>query len=485
MKNILITGATGYIGRRLKERLLKRADLSIRLLVRNRKKVRSAVLPMVEIVEGDTFNRDALLQALKGIDTAYYLIHSMGSGKDFEERDRRSAENFRDACIESGVKRLIYLGGLGVKETASKHLLSRIETGEILSARSDRLQTIWFRAGVIIGAGSASFEIIRNLVQKLPVMVTPKWVNTRTQPVAVDDVLSYLAAAITLDFPENLIVDIGAEPMSFREMMKNAAQVMGLKRYLLPVPVLSPRLSSYWLILFTPIPYQMAAALVEGLKSETLVLNDHAVRYFGDIRPLSYVQAVQLALDEMEQDQVVSRWCDSSAGEACDILNRDDPHTAILRDRRVVPLDNIPAANVFQSVIHIGGEGGWFSYHFLWRLRGAIDKVFGGYGLNRGRRGHGDLRLGDALDFWKVADIKENKRLLLLAQMKLPGKAWLEFDIQPDQLVQTAHFLPNGLLGRLYWYGVSPLHNMVFGDLARQVVDRARQMKDVKNPSTI
>jgi hypothetical protein len=316
-------------------------------------------------------------------------------------------------------------------------------------------------------------------------MVTPKWVSTRTQPIAVDDVLSYLAAASTLDVPGNLIVDIGAEPMSFRDMMINAAKVMGLKRYLLPVPVLSPRLSSFWLILFTPIPYQMAAALVEGLKSETLVLNDHAVRYFGDIRPLSYVQAVQLALDEMEQDQVVSRWCDSSAGETCDILNRDDPHTAILRDRRVVPLDNIPAANVFQSVIHIGGEGGWFSYHFLWRLRGAIDKVFGGYGLNRGRREHGDLRLGDALDFWKVADIKENKRLLLLAQMKLPGKAWLEFDIQPDQLVQTAHFLPNGLLGRLYWYGVSPLHNMVFGDLARQVVDRARQMKDVKNPSTI
>jgi hypothetical protein len=383
------------------------------------------------------------------------------------------------------VKRLIYLGGLGVKETASKHLLSRIETGEILSARPDRLQTIWFRAGVIIGAGSASFEIIRNLVQKLPLMVTPQWVRTRTQPIAVDDVLSYLAAAITLDVSDNLIVDIGAEPMNFRDMMLNAAKVMGLKRILIPVPVLSPKLSSYWLILFTPIPFQMAAALVEGLKSETVVLNDHALRYFGAIKPLSYDEAVQMALHEMEQDLVVSRWCDSSGDVVCDIMNQDDTHTAIFRDRRVIPLDTIPAARVFQSVIQIGGQGGWFSYNFLWHLRGLIDKLFGGYGLNRGRREQEDLRVGDALDFWKVADIKENKRLLLFAQMKLPGKAWLEFDIQPDQLVQTAHFLPRGLLGRIYWYSVLPLHNMVFGDLARKVVARAREMKDVRKPPTV
>ena len=316
-------------------------------------------------------------------------------------------------------------------------------------------------------------------------MVTPKWVSTRTQPIAVDDVLSYLAAASTLDVPGNLIVDIGAEPMSFRDMMINAAKVMGLKRYLLPVPVLSPRLSSFWLILFTPIPYQMAAALVEGLKSETLVLNDHAERYFGDIKPLPYIKAVKMALDEMEQDLVISRWCDSSAGAVCDILNQDDIHTAIFHDRRVIPLDNIPAARIFMSAIHLGGEEGWFSYNFLWRFRGAIDKLFGGYGLNRSRRVHGDLRVGDALDFWKVVDIQENKRLLLLAQMKLPGKAWLEFDIQPNQLVQTAHFLPRGLLGRIYWFSVLPLHNMVFGDLARKVVDRARQMKDVSKPSTV
>ncbi len=477
MKNILITGATGYIGRRLKERLLKRKDLSIRLLVRNRNKVRASVINKVEIVEGDTFNKDSLFEALKDIDTAYYLIHSMGAGKDFEERDRRSAENFREACIETGVKRLIYLGGLGVKESASKHLLSRIETGEILSAKPDKLQTIWFRAGVIIGSGSASFEIIRNLVQKLPVMVTPKWVKTRTQPIAVDDVLSYLAEAIDLEYKENLIVDIGAETMNFQNMLKGAAKVMGLKRLLIPVPVLSPKLSSYWLILITPIPYQMAAALVEGLKSETIVLNDHASRYLGNIKPISFEKAVDNAISEMEQDQVISRWCDSSADIACDIMNQDDTHTAILRDKRELPLQGVSASSVFKSMTGIGGKTGWFSYHYLWQLRGFMDKLSGGYGLSRGRRTHKELRVGDALDFWKVADIKENKRLLLLAQMKLPGKAWLEFDIQPDKLVQTAHFLPNGILGRLYWISVLPLHNLVFSDLAAKIVARAREIE--------
>jgi uncharacterized protein YbjT (DUF2867 family) len=483
MKNILLTGATGYIGRRLKNRLLQRPDLSIRLLVRNRNKVRPAVLPLVEIVEGDTFNEAALREALAGIDIAYYLIHSMGSGRDYEARDRLSAANFRKASIEAGVKRLVYLGGLGVRETASRHLLSRIETGEILSAEPERLQTVWFRAGVIIGSGSASFEIIRHLVEKLPIMITPKWVKTATQPIAVDDVLSYLEAGIDLDYEKNLEVDIGAECMSFREMMLTAAEVMGLKRILIPVPVLTPALSSYWLLLITTVPYSIAAALIEGLKSETVALNDNAARYFSHIKPLPYREAVRRALAEMEDDAVLSRWCDSSAAAACDILHQDDAHTAVLRDRRIIPLHGLPAVAVFQSVKALGGRSGWFSYHFLWQFRGFLDKIFGGYGMSRGRRSQKELRIGDGLDFWKVADIKENRRLLLLAQMKLPGKAWLEFDIQPDQLVQTAHFLPRGLTGRLYWYAVLPLHNLVFQDLARKVVDRARHIAEHENIS--
>jgi uncharacterized protein YbjT (DUF2867 family) len=473
-RTVLITGATGYIGRRLKHRLLEIPNLSIRLFVRNRNKVQVSVVDRVDIKEGSTFDKDSLAAALKGVDTAFYLIHSMGTTDDYRNLDRVSAENFRDTCIEAGVRRIIYLGGLGVKESASEHLLSRIETGEILSAKPDRIQTIWLRAGVIIGSGSASFEIIRNLCQKLPVMITPRWVRNRTQPIGIDDVLAYLHASIELSHQGNLVVDIGCEELSFQQMMQQAAEVMGLKRYLFPVPVLSPRLSSYWLILFTPIPYKLASALVEGLKSETTLQNDNAAQFYKEIRPLMFRQTVAKAIQELEQNQVLSRWCDSTSQQACDIKDFDNPAGAILRDIRIVPYTNGEhQEDVFQSACAVGGPKGWFKYNFLWRLRGAMDKIIGGYGLNRGRRVNGELRVGDALDFWKVVDIKPNKRLLLYAQMKVPGEAWLEFDVQPDQLVQTAHFLPRGVLGRLYWYMVLPFHYFVFNNLARTVVSSA------------
>ena len=474
-QKILLTGATGYIGRRLKDRLLKRKDLSLRLLVRNKNKVRPDVLEKVNVIEGDTFNQEALENAVRDIDVAYYLIHSMGSGGDFENLDRTSSENFRSACIKAGVKRIIYLGGLGIKDTASKHLLSRIETGEILSSQPDAIQTIWFRAGVIIGSGSASFEIIYNLVHKLPAMVTPTWVRTKTQPIGVEDVVNYLeqSATLTADQP-NLTIDIGTSPMSFQEMMLAAAKVMGLRRFLFPVPVLSPKLSSYWLIFFTPIPYKMAGALVEGLKSETLVLNNNAELFFPDIRPRNYEEAVAEAIREIENDQVLSRWCDSSADTSCDIKDQGDTRSAILRDIRKVPLNGLNPQRVFQSACTIGGKTGWYTYNILWQIRGFIDKMVGGYGLNRGRRTLHSLRVGDALDFWKVVDIKENRRLLLLAQMKVPGKAWLEFDIQDDVLIQTAHFFPSGILGRLYWYTVVPLHNLVFSNLANKIVEHSQ-----------
>jgi len=472
---ILITGATGYIGRRLKNRLLAHQDYQLRLFVRNERKVRERVKQQVEIVEGDTFNKDALAKALKNIDVAFYLIHSMGADKDFKSLDRISAENFRDACIDAGVKKIIYLGGLGVKETASKHLLSRIETGEVLSARPDDITTIWFRAGVIIGSGSASFEIIRNLVQKLPIMTTPRWVKTRTQPIAVTDVLSYLEEAVRFEKRGNVVVDIGAEIMSFKEMLIEAGLAMGLKRFIIPVPVLSPRLSSYWLVLITTVPIKVAGALVEGLKSETVKQNNNAALLFPTLKPISFRQSVKSAIDEIEKDQVISRWCDSSGGEACDVIYQDDPSTAIIRDRRIVNCKGVPQERVYRSILSLGGHKGWHKYHFLWRIRGAIDKAVGGYGLSRGRRNPQELRVGDALDFWKVADLKENKRVLLLAQMKLPGKAWLEFSIEGDQLIQTAHYYPNGLWGRVYWYVTNPFHNLVFQDLAEKIVEQARQ----------
>ena len=471
-KTVLVTGATGYIGRRLTHRLVQDVTINVRLLVRNRNKVQAAITDQVDIREGSTFNKDTLQSALDGVDTAFYLIHSMGSADDCRNLDRISAENFRDICIVAGVRRIIYLGGLGVKESASKHLLSRIETGEILSERKGDIETIWLRAGVIIGSGSASFEIIRNLCQKLPLMITPRWVRSRTQPIGINDVLDYLESSVPLAHQGNLIVDIGSEDLSFQQMMQQAAEVMGLKRYLFPVPVLSPRLSSYWLILFTPIPYKLASALVEGLKSETLLQNDNSALFYPDIRPSAFKQTVAEAIDELERNQVLSRWCDSSAQQACDIRDFDNPAGAILRDTRVVPFNRGERQeDVFRSVCAVGGENGWFRYNFLWRIRGLMDKLSGGYGLSRGRRSNTDLRVGDALDFWKVVDLKPGKRLLLHAQMKVPGDAWLEFDVQQEQLVQTAHFLPKGLWGRLYWYSVLPLHHFVFSNLAKTVVN--------------
>lgn len=474
-KIILITGATGYIGRRLVEALQHRKEFRLRVMVRNRHKLAAAVIDKVDIVEGDTFDPVALQQATRDVDTAFYLIHSMGSGRDFQELDKKSAENFYSACIANGVRRLVYLGGLGKKENASIHLKSRIETGEVLSGEPEKIQTLWLRAGVIIGSGSTSFEIIRNLTQKLPVMLTPRWVRSRTQPIGIDDVLAYLTGCIDLADRRNLTVDIGSAPLTFQEMMQQAAEVMGLRRTLLPVPFLSPTLSSYWLILFTPVPLAIASALIAGLKYETLVQNDNARRLFPKIQPVSYPEAVRRASVELEQNQVLSRWCDSSSGVACDIKDFDNPAGAILRDQRTISLFGKSRNEIFRAVCSLGGKSGWHRYTFLWQVRGIIDKLLGGYGLNRGRRREGDLRIGDALDFWKVADIRPNKRLLLLAQMKLPGRAWLEFDLQSDRLVQTAHFLPNGVWGRLYWYLLIPLHYFVFTDLIKKIAMAAGQ----------
>lgn len=473
MATVLLTGATGYIGRRLERALRENARISLRLLVRNARKLTAKTRLHAEVVEGDSFQEKNLQQALAGVDTAIYLIHSMGTGRDFSQLDRLSAENFYRSCLAQGVRKIIYLGGLGLRDSASPHLASRIETGEILSSRPDRIRTIWFRAGVIIGSGSTSFEIIRHMVEKLPFMITPRWVNTRTQPIGVDDVIRYLIAALNLDPPENLIVDIGAPPMTFMEMLQQTAAIMDLRRWIVPVPFLSPRLSSYWVSLITPVPIKVGAALVEGLKSETLVQNDHASRYFPEIQPEPFDLAVRKAIKELENDLVLSRWCDSSPGAVCDINQQASPSDSIFRDVRTVPFPGIGAAQVFASIVSIGGESGWFSYNILWQLRGWIDKAFGGYGLNRGRRNARDLRVGDALDFWKVVDLVPNKRLLLFAQMKLPGKAWLEFDLQDETLVQTAHFLPHGLFGRLYWYAVMPFHAFVFEDLCKKIVSRA------------
>ena len=470
---VLLTGSTGYIGRRLKQKLLEDKNIKLRLLVRNKKSV-CELEKKVEIIEGDTFNKDALKIALQDVDTAYYLIHSL-SNENYKDLDKISAQNFLDVAVECGVKRIIYLGGLGVKnDDTSEHLLSRIETGEILSSNKN-VQTIWFRAGVIIGSGSASFEIIRNLTEKLPVMTTPKWVNTIAQPIAIDDVLSYLQEAINLETKENLIVDIGSKALSYKEMMIGTANALGLKRVIIPLPFMSINISSYWLNLFTPVPFSVAKALIEGLKSEVTIQNDHAKKYFPQIQPISYEDSVRNAIKEIEENQVISRWNDTANG-VWEKNSSNEISQALYMDRKEADISHIQAQKVYQAFTSIGGENGWFAFDFLWELRGFIDKMIGGVGLKRGRRSQCDLRISDCLDFWKVVDLKENERLLLYAQMKLPGEAWLEFKIKDNKLIQSAYFYPKGVLGRLYWYALVPLHYFVFNNMIKSIIKKAKAL---------
>ncbi|MDD3500003.1 MAG: SDR family oxidoreductase [Sulfurovum sp.] len=473
---VLLTGANGYIGRRLKQRLLEQ-DISLRLMVRNPKSLDEKVQQRAEVFQGDTFDTASLDRALEGVDVAYYLIHSL-QAPNYRELDRQSAQNFLDAAIKCGVKRIIYLGGLGVKEQASEHLLSRIETGEILSGKPESIQTIWIRAGVIIGSGSASFEIIRHLTEKLPVMVTPKWVNTLAQPIGVDDVISYLDSAKDLGYDQNLMVDIGSEKMTYREMMLSCAKALGLRRIILPLPILTIRLSSYWLNIFTPVPYNVAKSLIEGISSEVVIQNDNAKTYFPHIRPASFQDAVQKAIEEMENNQVFSRWSDAGGGvDLWEEQHTDDPSTAILTDRQRMPLNDLSKEALFRTFCSIGGTEGWFGYDWLWKIRGAMDKLIGGAGLNRGRRDPYTLRIGESVDFWRVEDLIPNERLLLHAQMKVPGKAWLEFKLQGGEFIQTAYFYPRGLWGRLYWYLLTPVHYLVFRNMIRAIYQKAKALQ--------
>jgi uncharacterized protein YbjT (DUF2867 family) len=470
---VLLTGATGYIGRRLADELLAAEDVELRLFVRDASKLGEAVGARAEVAEGDTFHPDALARALAGVDVAYYLIHSMGAGRDFASRDRLSAENFREAAIEAGVRRLVYLGGLGVRETASEHLRSRLETGEVLSARPEAVRTIWFRAGIIIGSGSASFEIIRNLVQKAPVLVTPRWVRTRTEAVAVADVLAYLAAARDVRVEGNVVVDIGAGVTTFAELLRGAARVMGLRRPLVPLPFFTPRMGAYGLVLLTPVPFAVASALVEGLRSETVKQNDNAARYFPHVTPRPYERAFREALDEIEARQVLSRWCDADAERVCGLRPPAGLAAAVYALRRAAPVGDVPPARVFAAASAVGGEAGWFRLDFLWKLRGVLDKLCGGPGAARGRRDPRALRPGDAVDFWKVREVRPDERLLFAAELKLPGRGWLEFVVARGGFVVTAYFYPRGLLGRLYWYLYWPVHALALADVARGVAAEA------------
>lgn len=476
--HILVTGATGYVGGRLVPRLLD-MGYNVRIMVRDPARlVGRPWLEQVDVVRGDVLKPDTLPAALQGIDAAYYLIHSMSGNNDFEERDTTAARNFGDAAKAAGVSRIIYLGGLGDPEASlSTHLRSRQETGDTL--RASGIPVTEFRAGVVVGSGSISFEMVRYLTERVPILVCPRWVFTRTQPIAIRNALAYLIAA--LDTPQSIgkIIEIGSpDQISYKDMMLVYARLRGLTRYVLPVPVLTPRLSSYWVHFVTPIPSDIARPLIEGLRNESVVRNDLAHEIFPQIEPMGYEQAVSLALDRLTASEVETSWSDSlasSQGDTAPVVLTTYEGMLLERRQRQV---NASPETVFKTVTGLGGKRGWLAYNWAWRVRGVMDSMIGGVGFRRGRRHPDDLRAGDALDFWRVEAIDENKMLRLRAEMLLPGRGWLQFKVEPldnggARLTQTAFFAPKGLFGLLYWYILYPIHGLIFSSLIDKISDLA------------
>lgn len=470
---ILLTGATGYVGGRLLE-ALERAGRTLRCAARRPEYLRSRVGPGTEVVAADVFDPASLATALAGVDTAFYLVHSMESTESFAEADRTGALNFAQAARAAGVRRIIYLGGLGGGEELSSHLDSRQEVGRIL--RESGVATTELRASIILGSGSVSFEMIRALVETLPVMITPRWVSTRTQPIGIEDVVAYLVEAVDHPVEGSVVYEIGGpDQVSYGDLMREYARQRGLRRVFISVPVLTPRLSSLWLGLITPVYARVGRALVEGLRNETIVRDDRALKAFG-LRPLGVSEAMARALANEDRAFAATRWSDplSAAGRG--------PRWGGLRfgsrlvDSRQIEV-SCPARRAFLPIRRIGGDTGWYHANLLWRLRGLLDLLVGGAGLRRGRRDPEHLRPGDTLDFWRVEAVEPDRLLRLAAEMRLPGRAWLQFEVeaQGDRSIihQTAIFDPVGLFGQLYWYALWPLHQYVFGGTLRALARAA------------
>lgn len=475
MARILLLGATGYVGGRLAPRLIERGH-AVRCLARDpRKLLGKTWAANAEILAGDLGDPESLRRACTGVEIVIYLVHAMSAGEgSFASLDRRFAQNLIAAADRSNVRRVVYLGALGKKESdQSRHLGSRHEVADIL--RSGKAKLTEFRAAVVIGSGSASFEMIHHLVNRLPVMICPRWVYTRTQPIAISDVLSYLVESVENEAGSGRSFDIGSPQVySYRDMMLAVARALGLRRLLLQVPVLTPRLSSYWVNLVTPIPTGMARALIEGLKHETVCEESSALEVFR-VRPLTLEQAIKRALSRVIDHNIETVWSGATTMPLTEVV--DPSH--LRRNRQEVRVA-AAAKNLFDVVAAIGGEQGWYYANWLWRLRGFIDKQLGGVGLRRGRRHPRELAVGEALDFWRVDEYDEGRRLTLRAEMKVWGQAWLEFEVTPADgtesvLVQTARYYPRGLVGLLYWYAVYPLHAVVFRGMVRAIAQQAEE----------
>ncbi len=478
---ILVTGVTGYIGGRLVPSLLA-AGYRVRVLVRDPARLQGrAWLNQVEVCKGNVLDPQTLDGALTGVYAAYYLIHSMRGNPDFHQRDLVAARNFGAAARKHGVHHIIYLGGLGDPSSdLSQHLKSRQQTGEAL--REAGVPVTEFRAGIIVGSGSISFEMIRYLTERIAVMSCPRWVFTRTQPISVRDTLDYLVAALQTPASMGKIIEIGgADVVTYGQMMTGYARVRRLRRWLIPVPVLTPRLSSYWVHWMTPIPSDIARPLIEGLRNELIVRDTTAAQIFPDIEPMDYESAVAVALENLQASAVETSWSDplvSSLPGREPVLLTTQEGMIIEQRQRVI---SVPSGLVFRVFSGLGGERGWRYFNWAWRLRGIVDRLLGGVGFRRGRRHPDEVRIGDAVDFWRVEAVEENRLLRLRAEMKVPGLAWLQFVVEPinanqSRLTQTAFFAPKGLFGLLYWYGLYPIHGLIFSGLIRKIAERARQL---------
>ncbi|WP_424531359.1 SDR family oxidoreductase [Sphaerisporangium viridialbum] len=492
MTRCLVTGATGYVGGRLVPGLLD-AGHEVRCMVRSADRLRGQVWrDRVEVAEADATRARETRAALEGVEIAYYLIHTMAAGRDFAERDRRAATTFAEAAREAEVRRIVYLGGLTPAERPSPHMRSRAEVEAILLGSG--VPTVAFRASVIIGSGSVSFEMLRYLTERLPVMTTPRWVRTRTQPIAIRDVLRYLVRAVDLPEGTNRRFDIGGPGvLTYAEMMQGYAAVAGLPpRLIIPVPLLTPSLSSHWVGLVTPVPAGVARPLVESLRNEAVCREHDIAGYIPDPPQglIGFCEAVRLALHRIKEADVATRWSSASTPGAPSDPLPTDPDWAggsLYADERTEVVDAPPEA-LWRVIEGIGGETGWYSLPLAWRVRGLFDRAVGGVGLRRGRRDPCRLRVGDALDFWRVEEIEPGHLLRLRAEMRLPGLAWLELTCrrQDGRTVygQRAIFHPRGLFGHLYWWGVYPFHGFIFGgmpgNVARAAVAWAARPPEVK-----